>query len=611
MLLNFYYYALSILLGTTVSLSAGLLSRPTIKITNASPSSIYLAFYHQRGMQLERASVPVYLPDDNGITLEIPPTRFAMQRVILTSKSPSLPIKTTTTYQGFLTLPVRVGAWYSDRLTYFEYTGLSSLWPTEQWQEWHSKQLRYTSYANQFPHATEQAAVINQLASNEEQAFHTARREHTINALRTFLHAPESTTQLPRIGLCCSGGGFRAMLATTGLLAGLEHIKLLSCIQTVACLSGSSWAIAPWLAEQSTIETFASNLPYRLSKGIFHSMNDQYNDLMLIKEQKELCGLPASAIDFYGLALSYTLLKPGIPNHLSLTLADLATNLSPEQIPFPIFTAVTRIQSTGGYDWLTFSPYSVCLPAGPCSIPSWALGRSFAGGVSTTNTPPPSLGYFLGMFGSSFSISFRDAFERAPEILNELATKILPGELHRSISQADWVNKKISPARLPNFAYKHDAHPSSAEEELAIVDGGYKSNLPLLPLLRHHDGALDVIIMLDSKCERPDRLVTALATWQACAAHGYQLPLFDTDALQKNSISIFTAPQAPTIIYLTLEPDSSFDPTFAPTEDSVYATPNFYYTPPQATRLIDLVKHVVVSNKNLFVDTIAQAKIVS
>lgn len=207
------------------------------------------------------------------------------------------------------------------------------------------------------------------------------------------------------------------------------------------------------------------------------------------------------------------------------------------------------------------------------------------------------LGYFLGMFGSAFSVSFRDALERAPDFLGEFANKIISEDLHRSITQADWANKKISPACLPNFAYAYEGAQHNEEQELAIFDGVYKNNLPLLPLLRHHDGELEAIIILDSQRIKANRSKNAQRAWDACGAHGFKLPPLATEEIENNSLIIMKEPGAPTIIYVTLEPDLSYDPIFNPTIDPVYATPNFYYPPAAYAKLVGMMYHVATTNK--------------
>src|SRR5690606_34383497 len=57
----------------------------------------------------------------------------------------------------------------------------------------------------------------------------------------------------PRIHVCASGGGYRAMVATLGALIGMEEPGLLDCVSTIAGLSGSTWAMASWYSGGKTL----------------------------------------------------------------------------------------------------------------------------------------------------------------------------------------------------------------------------------------------------------------------------------------------------------------------------------------------------------------------
>ena len=50
-----------------------------------------------------------------------------------------------------------------------------------------------------------------------------------------------STIQVPHIGLMGSGGGYRAMVAMSGIINALYDTHILDYILYTAVLSGSSW----------------------------------------------------------------------------------------------------------------------------------------------------------------------------------------------------------------------------------------------------------------------------------------------------------------------------------------------------------------------------------
>jgi phospholipase A2 len=57
---------------------------------------------------------------------------------------------------------------------------------------------------------------------------------------------PLPADHTPRIQICASGGGYRAMIATLGALIGLEECGVLDTVTSIAGLSGSTWAMAGW-----------------------------------------------------------------------------------------------------------------------------------------------------------------------------------------------------------------------------------------------------------------------------------------------------------------------------------------------------------------------------
>src|SRR5262245_14798773 len=50
----------------------------------------------------------------------------------------------------------------------------------------------------------------------------------------------------PNTGVCFSGGGSRSQVATVGQLRALAALELLDRVRYISCVSGSSWACAPF-----------------------------------------------------------------------------------------------------------------------------------------------------------------------------------------------------------------------------------------------------------------------------------------------------------------------------------------------------------------------------
>jgi len=577
---------------------AGLLEQDVLRVTNLSEQDIYLCFYHQRGTSGTRASSPIYLPAKNNVASTIPPVKFAAQRTLVCNNTPRFPHHYSIKKNPFLTPPLGVGWWHSHDITFYTGTDGAMLTPTDQWNEYTTHRHAYQSYVEQFPHHAETAIIHNTTTPSENVAtFLDKRLTHTHKALSQFL---ETQLESPlRIGICVSGGGFRAMIATVGLLHGLDRIGLLNCILSIATLSGSTWALATWIAEKTAIELFRNALSMRLSQGIMHSLNEQYQAYLHIKANKKLCKLPMSVIDFYGLSLSYTLLKPAHTDHTKLTLSSLQDMLDPTRHPFPLFTAATRFEDPA-YRWLLFTPYTISLIPEDKGIPTWALGRTFHAGSSVNNSPEPMLGYFFGMFGSSFSVSIRDALERGPSFLQKTIQSLFSEKIHHKILSAPWANQKLSPATLPNPFFGSNALPGNTESMISIVDGGYKNNLPLFPLVHHHRGELDVIILLDNRRNTDEIIKDVIHGVREVQRAGYSLPQIDPEQVADNSFSIFPATHKgePTVIALTLNPDSTAPTPCNPIHELCYATPNFSYTQETFHRLAELVSHVITTHVN-------------
>eukprot|EP01105_Mastigella_eilhardi_P008096 TRINITY_DN1993_c0_g1_i7.p1 TRINITY_DN1993_c0_g1~~TRINITY_DN1993_c0_g1_i7.p1 ORF type:complete len:1248 (+),score=271.39 TRINITY_DN1993_c0_g1_i7:253-3996(+) len=72
------------------------------------------------------------------------------------------------------------------------------------------------------------------------------------NRVAQQLGVPDDATlarYMPRVAVCGSGGGCRAMLNMVGFLDGLSKIGLLSGVTYCAGLSGSTWCLLPWISD--------------------------------------------------------------------------------------------------------------------------------------------------------------------------------------------------------------------------------------------------------------------------------------------------------------------------------------------------------------------------
>jgi hypothetical protein len=99
----------------------------------------------------------------------------------------------------------------------------------------------------------------NTISTGERE--YLKKRMPVVQAALNNLYGDISQKKTPSIACVFSGGGYRAMLCALGSLYGLEQEKLLPCITYTVGLSGSTWAIAPWLSTKMSLHSFKQYLP--------------------------------------------------------------------------------------------------------------------------------------------------------------------------------------------------------------------------------------------------------------------------------------------------------------------------------------------------------------
>lgn len=81
---------------------------------------------------------------------------------------------------------------------------------------------------------------------NPENHFIKNRLKHVRNSLaNVFGDEFGGAGKTPVIGICASGGGYRAMIGTFGLYEGYAEASVMDTITYASCLSGSTWATFP------------------------------------------------------------------------------------------------------------------------------------------------------------------------------------------------------------------------------------------------------------------------------------------------------------------------------------------------------------------------------
>ncbi|MDQ5890440.1 MAG: cytosolic phospholipase [Candidatus Dependentiae bacterium] len=578
--MKFFFLLITFLLPTP-SLHGWFLDPDLVRIANKSPIELFVAIYYVRNGTGYRTAGPFYLPLDNAVHIELPSPKFLhTRRLIATSTPEELSEEKDLSTMQEITLGLFNQADYT--VTLNPMNAAPHICDTATWR----------TYAP-IPTFTPILLAHEPLAAEKE--FMIKRMLTTQRAQERYCSQP--LTRPLHIGFCASGGGFRAMLATAGVVSGLEQLGILPMIDTCLGLSGSTWFLFPWVLSRLDPTAYTAQLVHWLGQGIIHHIAQQYHDFATIIATKKAHQLYISGIDMYGISLAYTLLKPLHATPLALTTNDIAEVLKPEDYPLIIGSAVTRPQPSDPYEWVTCSPFAMTLLNDHLTVPSALVGAQFHNHQQLTAPPAPLLCYLLGIFGSSFSISIRDALERVPEALQPLLHRILPESWHTK----SWINAKITAAKIANPRYKTDHSSHAAIKSMALVDGGYLNNLPLEPCVRASATPYDLLIVLDCKQERPNRIKALRHAVAALKADAPWLPEIDETAITLLPFSVHGNPASgPVVIYCTVEGDEAYDATFNPAADPAYATPRLIYPFERAERLSRYMTQVITSHKEVF-----------
>lgn len=426
----------------------------------------------------------------------------------------------------------------------------------------------------------------------------------------------------PRVALVCSGGGFRAMFATLGTMRGAHASGVWDALSYVAGLSGSTWAISPYMVSKQAVPDYVNAAIQRATGGFRYLYSDIRNSYA---EIRDLLGTQMlrrlgfqqtlSLIDPYGFALGRYLLHNTLCNATScaqpdtINLADQQKRVADGNEPFPLYTAVvgqtSQAQERSDYTWIFFSPYEVGANALGGHIPSWGFGRKYSAGRSINRAPTYNLGYCMGIWGSAFSASLQDAYEM---MLKDINIPIVQ-KVFRGLADVRLGNKRMLPARVPNMTYNMQDAPMSARKYISLIDGGYASNIPV-PAVVAPEREADVIIMLDVSGGLTDisgleELDIAL---QYARNNGVTMPEIDREKAFNNVASRFTTDdaQAPALVYMPLIGNTNYpqlDPRDVLRNDGFLRTSNFFYSPSQAQQFVDLC----AQNMQDAVDTIRGA----
>lgn len=435
----------------------------------------------------------------------------------------------------------------------------------------------------------------------QELSFLAQRMPYVKTGLEKLLGMTLTDNQTLRIGIAGSGGGFRAMLNTLGSLLGAQESGLLDCITYASGVSGSTWAIAPFIQSGMTLQQLTQRLVQQLQRSFLDIplTPSQWTDTLL---QKKAFGEHISFVDIFGLLLARHLLA-GAADPDFIYLHDQAQLIADGTQFCPIYSPIINGNS---YRWVECTPFEVGSEELATFIPSWALGRQFIGGTSVNFSSPPalsfapplSLGFLLATWGSAFAaVIAHNLAQLKPNIpLIKEFVKLEPTTLLDA----------VIPAEFYNWNYQLNDLELNSTESLILMDGGIFINFDLNSLLRRK---CDIIIILDASSNLAESvdLIHAYSYWGA----RYKLPVFNFDGVAQRTVSVFkddNDPSVPTIIYMPQikNPQYPFNP--ADCLNNFCSTFSLTYTAQQSQDLIESARLNIHDAQPLIVEAI-KAKI--
>jgi lysophospholipase len=333
-----------------------------------------------------------------------------------------------------------------------------------------------------------------------------------------------NSSDVPRIGIAVSGGGYRAMLNGAGAIAAFDNRTanatgqgqlggLLQSATYLSGLSGGSWLVGSLYVQNfSTVESIiAGGKLWQFDDSIFEGPSDvstlkYYDELFQTVDDKHNAGFNTTITDYWGRALSYQLVDAsnGGP---AITFSSISkdSDFSQAQAPMPIILALERpmgqIQVPANATIFEFNPWEMGSfdPGAAAFAPLKFIGSNF------TNGTVPSDGECLAgydnagfVMGTSSSL-FNQAFLQISDVSD--IPDFLVSAINDTLSNLSSDERDVALWPNPFYKYNPSEYVNSSDTELTLVDGGESlQNIPLHPLLltaRH----VDVIFAVDGSAD--------------------------------------------------------------------------------------------------------------
>lgn len=472
---------------------------------------------------------------------------------------------------------------------------------------------------NVYAHEVATIRVGNKL-SDGERDFLLKRKTKVRVALEKMLEESLNNKAIPTISIVMSGGGYRAMLGALGFLAGAEKIGLLGATTYLSTLSGSTWAVAPWIAMGMSLTDYKEYISQEITENITVVSSSEAGLISSMLGGKIVFREPITSVDIYGSLLANRLLADFGERRQLVRLSDLHERIKNADYPYPLFTAIdARMRAFKDPAWFEFSPHEIGCAEFGAYVPTWAYGRKFDAGVSVNFAPEQSLGFQLGTFGSAFGVHVEYMWNHIAHKLSDSWIKVLMTQIVKKNA-----GKRMFWAALPNYMFGMKKQEVSERKYIKLVDAGLAFNLPYPPVSgERSERKPDVLVFCDmSAIGKGEALKNAE---QYARNRGLKFPVIDYTDIQYKTISIFKDNRdnsVPVVIYMPrfcdqlLWQENKSNPLLSryqsienfDVENCVKKgfcrTTNFEYTREQSQQLMDLMEFNVMVNKDIIVEAI-------
>ncbi len=510
------------------------------------------------------------------------------------------------------------------------------------------------------PEANPDVVVTTGKTSNlqREKAYLDERIKIVRKALNDLINDPEYMLDAeeapPTVAFVFSGGGIRALTATTGYLRGADNDEggnIFNCSTHMMGLSGSTWAINTLVASGMRPSEFAEKQRTKLGKDIKQLYFELINDSIDYRKRRFMqsrYNQYTGIIGNYGHALGNALCKDfsvnGKQTH-DITLSDLQAHLEKAEYPLPISVATYSGETDTLRTWYEFSPYTVgTAQHGGGWVDTKYFGSHFKAGSLQQAIPELPLTYYFGVWGSAFALAPQDIAKSSTlggiaaytvSTLSWLSNQIC-ALMARKVSKTE--SDRLTEAHIANFFYQmkdgNGMHSILANKEtIPLIDGGitkdasHRHNFASVPALCRE---IDVLIMCDAH-EHPNKDKASHLVAAAKEARRLGLPFPEikeegpqAEALKKQVSTLImpTHDNEPMVLYMTIKRNAiydekikenlheGFDPdSSAPFKGGKHFTPtvNFSYTEEQYDLLTGLSEEIFMQSKEQIKDALKKA----